>query len=148
MIGLPDFLSSLLGHRPEALQVAALCRRGRGKEAEVLLVSSLDTKRCIVPKGWPMRGRTLAEAALREAWEEAGVKGHVHAEPIGVFHYVKRRKNGLEQRCKVLCFVVDVEGLDDDYPEAKRRARQFVSPKAAAKRVQEPELKRLLRTLS
>ncbi|WP_444463751.1 NUDIX hydrolase [Rhodobacter capsulatus] len=148
MMGLPPFLRNLLGHRPEALQVAALCRRGTGKDTEVLLVSSLDTKRCIVPKGWPMRGRTLAEAALREAWEEAGVLGHVQADPVGAFHYDKRRKTGLVQRCKVLCFVVDVTGLDADFPERGRRDRHWLSPKAAAKCVKERELKALLRRLA
>lgn len=148
MIGLPPFLRHLLGHRPEALQVAALCRRRSGTETEVLLVSSLDTRRCIVPKGWPMRGKTLAEAALREAWEEAGVVGRVHADPVGAFHYDKRRKNGLVQRCKVLCFLVDVEGLDEDYPELGRRDRKWLSPKAAAKCVKEKDLKPLLRQLA
>jgi 8-oxo-dGTP pyrophosphatase MutT (NUDIX family) len=147
MIGLSAFLRSLLGHRPEALQVGALCCRGSGETAEVLLVSSLETRRIIVPKGWPMRGRTLADAALREAWEEAGVKGRVDPEPVGVFHYFKRRKSGLEQYCKVLCFRIEVESLAESFPEAGRRDMFWLAPKAAAKRVREKELKALLQGL-
>ncbi|PTV95122.1 8-oxo-dGTP pyrophosphatase MutT (NUDIX family) [Rhodobacter aestuarii] len=149
---MPHFLGTLMGKKPDALQVAALCLRRPDaettKDVEVLLVSSLDTGRWIVPKGWPMRGKTLAEAALREAWEEAGVKGTVKHEPVGNYVYTKVRKTGLDQRCQVLCFIVDVEELEDKYPEAGRRKRKWVTPKAAAKRVQEKDLKLLLRTLS
>ncbi|MBZ4023691.1 hypothetical protein CKO11_14655 [Rhodobacter sp. TJ_12] len=150
MMDMPHFLGTLIGKKPDALQVAALCRRTNPKDekTEVLLVSSLDTGRWIVPKGWPMRGKTLAEAALREAWEEAGVKGTVKPDPVGSYVYTKRRKTGLDQRCKVLCFLVEVETLEDKFPEAGRRKRHWVTPKAAAKRVQEKDLKLLLRTLS
>lgn len=148
MIDMPHFLGTLMGKRPEALQVAALCRRDGEEGLEVLLVTSLDTGRWIVPKGWPMRGKTLAEAALREAWEEAGVTGTVHPEAVGNYVYTKRRKTGLDQRCEVLCFLVDVDTLAEKYPEAGRRKRLWVRPKAAAKRVQEKDLKLLLRTLS
>ncbi|SOC13836.1 NUDIX hydrolase [Rhodobacter maris] len=148
MIDMPHFLGTLMGKRPDALQVAALCRRDGEEGLEVLLVTSLDTGRWIVPKGWPMRGKTLAEAALREAWEEAGVTGTVHPEAFGNYVYTKRRKTGLDQRCEVLCFLVDVETVEDKYPEAGRRKRFWARPKAAAKRVQEKDLKLLLRTLS
>ncbi|MFD2175574.1 NUDIX hydrolase [Rhodobacter lacus] len=148
MMDMPHFLGTLMGKRPDALQVAALCRRKIEDELEVLLVTSLDTGRWIVPKGWPMRGKTLAEAALREAWEEAGITGTVHAEAVGNYVYTKHRKTGLDQRCEVLCFLVDVETMEDKFPEAGRRKRVWVSPKTAAKRVQEKDLKLLLRTLS
>ena len=143
----PTFLRNLFPHRPEALQVGALCLRETGDMIEILLVSSLDSGRMIVPKGWPMRGRTLAEAALREAWEEAGVKGTVSPEPLGSYSYAKRLKSGLEQPCTVTCFRISVDSLADDYPEAGRRKRVWLTPKAAAKQVREPELKTLLRSL-
>lgn len=148
MIGFPSFLRGLLGQRPDALQVAALCRRRAAGETQILLVSSLDTGRWIVPKGWPMRGRTLAEAALREAWEEAGVRGQVTPAPVGTFHYIKRLKSGLDRRCEVLCFFVDVEALDDDFPEAGRRERHWIVPRKAADLVREKELKALLLSLT
>ena len=144
---LPTFLRGLFPQRPEALQVGALCLRKTDGKTEILLVSSLDTGRMIVPKGWPMRGRTLAEAALREAWEEAGVKGTVNPEPLGSYSYAKRLKSGLQQPCTVTCFTIAVDSLADDYPEAGRRKRVWLTPKAAAKRVQEKDLKALLRRL-
>ncbi|HLL59899.1 MAG TPA: NUDIX domain-containing protein, partial [Allosphingosinicella sp.] len=56
------------------LQVAALpYRRGADGSVEVLLVTTRGTGRWMVPKGWPMRGKSHAEAAAQEAFEEAGV---------------------------------------------------------------------------
>lgn len=137
-------LDVVLGRRPPQLQVAALCLRGKPARREVLLVSSLGSGRWIIPKGWPMRGRTLAEAALREAWEEAGVEGEVGAQAFGTFSYLKHR-HGLPRRCTVQVFVVRVSGLVDDYPEAGRRARRWMRPLDAAGMVEEAELKALLR---
>jgi 8-oxo-dGTP pyrophosphatase MutT (NUDIX family) len=58
-------------------QFAALCYRVVKKKVKVLVISSRGTGRWIVPKGWPMDGKTPADAALQEAWEEAGVIGKV-----------------------------------------------------------------------
>ena len=78
--------------RPEFVQTAALCLRDSRKGPEVLLVSSLTSKRWILPKGWPMEGRTLAQAALQEAWEEAGVTGVVETAPMGHFSLIRYEK--------------------------------------------------------
>lgn len=133
--------------RPEFVQAAALCMREGKTGPEVLLISSLSTKRWILPKGWPMDGKTLAEAALTEAWEEAGVQGTVTAEAIGDYRYRKEVKGGIPVTCRCEVFRIDVTGLDDDYPEKNRRRRAWVSLKESAKRVDEGELKALLRSL-
>ena len=57
--------------RETRAQFAALCYRRRKTGVEVLLVTSRDTKRWIIPKGWPMNGLTPANAAAQEAGEEA-----------------------------------------------------------------------------
>ncbi|MBW6505915.1 MAG: NUDIX hydrolase [Rhodobacteraceae bacterium] len=142
--GLRGWLARFFSRSQPALQVGALCLRGRPERREVLLVSSLGTGRWIIPKGWPMRGRTLAEAALREAWEEAGVQGEVGALPFGAFGYAKQRDGAAPTPCRVQVFIVRVRGLADDYPEAGRRARRWVRPIEAAAMVDEPELKALL----
>ena len=133
--------------RPEFVQAAALCLRKGVSGTEVLLVSSLNTKRWIVPKGWPMEGRSLAEAAAQEAWEEAGVRGTLYPKAEGDFAYRKMVKDGIPVSCRCQAYRIDVEELADDWPEQGRRKRQWFSPKAAAKRVEEPELKALLRKL-
>ncbi|MEX0281919.1 MAG: NUDIX hydrolase [Arenibacterium sp.] len=81
--------------RPKRLQVAALCHRGEGGKREYLLITSRDTRRWIIPKGWPVRGLDSHEAALKEAWEEAGVKtGNANRRPEGSYTYQKRQETG------------------------------------------------------
>ena len=139
-----DYVAPLL-HRPAHLQVAALCLRKRGKRREVLLIGTRRSGRWIVPRGWPMPDRSLAEAALREAWEEAGVTGKVDREPLGRFHYRKVGDGGL--RCRVEVFRVRVKALANDFPEAGERKRRWVSTKRAAPMVHEHELRALLRDI-
>ena len=133
--------------RPAHIQAAALCMRQKGNRREVLLVTSRGTGRWILPKGWPMKGKTLAQAAAQEAWEEAGVRGHVAPDPVGSYSARKVLDSGLGLRCTVHVFAVDVDKLDDDFPESRQRRRKWVSLSRASKMVQEPELKALLLAL-
>lgn len=133
--------------RPDFVQTGALCLRTGFRAPEVLLVSSLSTKRWIVPKGWPMEGRTLAEAALQEAWEEAGVIGTVEDAAIGAFSYRKQVKGGIPVTCRCDVFRVSVERLTDDFPEAGKRQRAWMTLADAADAVEEPELQAILRGL-
>ncbi|SFC79907.1 NUDIX hydrolase [Tropicimonas isoalkanivorans] len=138
------FLRPML-QRPSGLQVAALCRREGASGPEVLLVSSRGTGRWIIPKGWPIRGLGSAEAALQEAWEEAGVRrGDADTEPCGTYTYHKRLAGGLAIPVETLVFPVRVKEMSDSYPEVRQRKRVWVSPKSAAEMVGEPELKQIL----
>lgn len=140
------FLAPLLS-RPDLLQVAALCTREAGKKTEILLVTSRGAGRWILPKGWPMPDRSLAEAAAQEAWEEAGVCGSVDPASIGSYSARKRSDGGVEMACRVHVFRLHVASLSDTYPEAGQRRRRWVSPAQAAELVQEPQLRRLLEGL-
>ncbi len=146
---LPSTLGTFLGplfRRPKHLQMAALCHRGHGAAKEYLLVTSRDTGRWIIPKGWPIRGLSANETALREAWEEAGVaEGEASDEPIGIYTYDKRRDNGFSVPVETLVYSVSVQDVADDYPEVDQRDRTWVNASEAAKMVQEPELKAILR---
>jgi 8-oxo-dGTP pyrophosphatase MutT (NUDIX family) len=141
-------MSQPVADRDAVLQAAALCLRpGAGGPAggtEVLLVTSLGTGRWVLPKGWPMKGRTLAGAALREAWEEAGVRGTVIEPPVGRYGYEKIRKGRLPLRCQVSVFRVQVDALADTWPEHARRRRVWMPVAEAAQVVAEPDLKSLL----
>lgn len=130
--------------RPDFLQVAALCLRNGATGPEVLMVSSLTTKHWILPKGWPMEGRTLAEAALQEAWEEAGVAGIVEPVAVGHFTYRKLVKRGIPVTCRCEVFRVSVDSLADRYPEQAKRQRRWMPVAEAATSVDEPELQALL----
>ena len=130
--------------RPKQLQMAALCHRGDGARREYLLVTSRDTARWIIPKGWPIRGLTASETALREAWEEAGViKGKATNQPIGSYTYQKRRSRGLELPVETLVYSVAVKHLAEEFPEAHERDRKWVSATTAAELVNEAELKQI-----
>jgi 8-oxo-dGTP pyrophosphatase MutT (NUDIX family) len=140
-----SFLGPLL-QRPKRLQVAALCHRGEGDSKEYLLITSRDTGRWIIPKGWPIRGLKSNETALREAWEEAGVRNSTAAnDPVGTFTYQKRQSSGWEIPVKTLVYSVAVEDLSEDFPEAHERSRKWVAADDAAEMVNEVELKSIFR---
>jgi len=131
--------------RPKKMQVAALCYRDGPKGREVLVVTSRDTGRWIIPKGWPMRGKESSEAALQEAWEEAGVrKGKASRDAVGHYNYDKRKAAGWSEPVQAWVYPIEVTELADKFPESKERKRKWVSPKEAANLVHEPELKDLL----
>ena len=79
----------------ERLQVAALPWRDLNG-LEIMLVSSRETRRWIIPKGWPMAGRSNSVAAAIEAIEEAGLLGAISVEPIGFYTYAKRFSRKVE----------------------------------------------------
>lgn len=124
-------------------QLAALCWRMNRGRVEVLLITSRDTGRWVVPKGWPMVGRSGAEAAAREAWEEAGVEGAVGAEALGYFGYDKMLKTGALP-LMVAVYPLRVARLADRFPERKQRRRKWFTADKAARKVAEPELRALL----
>jgi len=72
-------------------QAGALCFRQveSGGEPEVLLISSRRTGDWGIPKGHMESGETASEGAVREAFEEAGVRGIVTRDPVGSFSYQK-----------------------------------------------------------
>lgn len=128
-------------------QVAALVYRRAKDGLQVLVITSRGTGRWIIPKGWPQVGRTFAETALREAYEEAGVRGEVAETPIGSYGYCKldlppERIN----QFTVAVFAVRFTGQEKNWPEREQRQCEWVSPVEAANRVEEPELKQILRT--
>ena len=133
---------------PAARQVAALCCRNGEKGIEILMVTSRDTGRWVLPKGWPVKGKNDPQSARVEAWEEAGVKtARTRPGVIGKYSYNKRLKRGASRPIRVKVYRMDVESLSDKFPEMQQRKRAWFSPKAAANHVAEPELRKLLRRL-
>jgi len=136
----------LLFRNPARAQVAAACWRKRGKGKEILLITSRDTKRWILPKGWPIEGLSGAGSAQQEAWEEAGVKpARTTKDPIGSYSYEKGLKGNKTVTCITQVYDIKVASLADKYPEKHQRDRAWVSPKVAANMVDEPDLKALLK---
>jgi 8-oxo-dGTP pyrophosphatase MutT (NUDIX family) len=131
--------------RPPSFQVAALCYRHTDSGLEILLITSLDTGRWILPKGWPVTGLDSEGTALWEAWEEAGVKPVEETrEFIGHYRYNKAVGGGVPIPTDVKVFSVEVAELADEYPEADQRQRRWMKREEASRFVDEPDLKVLL----
>ncbi|MCC7321576.1 MAG: NUDIX hydrolase [Rubellimicrobium sp.] len=129
-----------------ATQHAALCYRRIGGDCEILLVTSRDTGRWVLPKGWPKKGEDGGASALREAGEEAGVTGRILPGPAGHYFYDKTMPSGPPLPCAVSLHVIEVAHLAYDFPEKAVRRRMWFSPFAAAAAVDEPGLKTILAT--
>lgn len=132
----------------EREQFAAICWRMHRKKIEVLLITSRDTGRWVIPKGWPMNDRSPSQAAATEAWEEAGVSGEIATQDLGLFNYEKLLRPQHSVLCSVRVFALRVTGLADKYPERKERRRKWFAAEKAAKKVAEPELRHLLQSLN
>lgn len=126
---------------PVAEQVGALCYRFDGTDLQFLLVTS-SQGRWILPKGWPIDGLTSAEVAAAEAWEEAGVRlGITSARPLVTFQSLKRSKRRGTFMTRVAVHTIAVTELADNFPEATKRQRRWVSPQDAARLVCEDGLR-------
>ncbi len=130
--------------RPARRQVGALCWRRKGGQVEVLLVTSRETGRWVIPKGNRMQGLSDPDAAAQEAWEEAGVRGKLRPLRLGSFHYVKLLARGSARQMAVDVYALKVKDVLKDWPERKERTRQWFRPEEAAGLVDEPELRALL----
>ena len=130
---------------PTERQIAALPLRWDKKgQVQVLMVTSRDTGRWVMPKGWEMDGKKPWRAAKIEALEEAGARGYIGSEEIGIYHYDKILADGTTTHCEVRVYPMIVEKLKRRWKERKQRKRKWFTPSAAARRVHEPELSDLL----
>ncbi|MBY5346049.1 NUDIX hydrolase [Rhizobium leguminosarum] len=139
--------SAVVEHRP-IRQVGALCFRKVGDEVEVLLITTRRTGRWFIPKGWPMAGLNDFEAAEREAWEEAGVRGKVKKKVYGCVGCEKTVQNLFTVAAVVDVYLLEVRQTRSKYPERRERDRRWFDLRQAAEMVTEPELRSLLYKLS
>ena len=140
-----------VGDTPSGVpQVGALCWRRHGKGIQVLLITSRDTGRWVIPKGGIVVGKSAGGSARLEAWEEAGVEGHLSAPAaLGSFDYDKMLRNRSEAlRCEVQVFQLRVDRLLAKFPEKDQRRRKWFKPAKAAAQVMEPALRALLEALA
>ena len=119
-------------------------RIGRKKRIEVLLVTGRRSGRWTIPKGWPMSGKTLAESAAVEAFEEAGIKGKVDPEPLGSFGHAKQVLPLGTVDVRILVHPMNVERELSKWPEIGQRRRKWFSLEEAAEKVDSDELRALI----
>jgi 8-oxo-dGTP pyrophosphatase MutT (NUDIX family) len=112
---------------PEPRQAAVIAVRRRGARSEVCLIRRRGSSSWGIPKGTIERGETAGEAALKEAWEEAGLKGTLAGDSIGIYEYDK-----LGATLGVAVFVMDVSSEATAWPEVAIRRRRWVALTEAA----------------
>lgn len=83
-----------------------------------------------------MPKRSPAEAAAREAFEEAGVEGDIHPDCLGIYRHAK--SGGVD--CAVAVYPLRVRRTHSRFPEKCQRKRKWMSPKRAAAAVDNAEL--------
>ncbi len=125
-------------------QVGALVWRFEKSILQVLLVSSRDTGRYVIPKGWTEKKLTDPEAAANEAFEEAGIRGIISDTPIGKFEYSKIMGPGFALQCVITVYPMEAIEILKAWPEMNERTRFWMPISNAAESVDEPELKVLI----
>src|SRR5262249_44848594 len=128
--------------RPRAvpnLQYAALPWRFTDK-LEILLITSRESRRWIIPKGWPIEGMSPGASPAREAFGEGGLIGQISFDLIGSYHYFKRLKTGVTVPCKVDVYPLEVMRQRRDWPEKHQRTLRWCTPTEAATAVSESDL--------
>jgi 8-oxo-dGTP pyrophosphatase MutT (NUDIX family) len=118
-------------------------RSKKAQKAEVLLVTGRRSGRWSIPKGWPIDGKSLAESAAQEAFEEAGIKGKVSPEPIGTFRRVKKNFLGSVE-VDIHVHAMAVKRELDKWPERRERTRKWFHFEEAAELVESEELRVLI----
>ena len=124
-------------------QFAALCWRIKNDNVQVCLITSRTSKRWIIPKGWPMHKQTPAQAAATEAYEEAGLKGEVVDLCLGVYSYTKPAKVA-NAPIITLVYPLQVTHVHSKWPEGHERRRKWFPQKKAAKKLDEPALRKIV----
>ena len=104
----------------EPQQAAAVPFRRRGGEVEICLITTVNTGRWTIPKGFIDSGDTAAETALREAREEAGIHGRVVGGPVGYYDIIKAGA-----RYTVAVYLMEVGRVDDEWEEQDTRQRRW-----------------------
>ena len=117
----------------------------KGGRVRIALLTSRETGRWIIPKGWPIVGRKPVQAAVREVYEEAGLIGVVsRGGPVGHYRYRKRLATGKVVTCDVEVFLLQVRREFTDWPERNERVRAWFSLEVAATLVTERDLAKLI----
>ncbi len=130
------------------IQYAALPIKLVEQRPQVLMVTSRETRRWILPRGRPEKNIKAAEVAAQEAFEEAGVVGQISTKTIGGFDSTKRLRTGVEAPTRVRVYLLMVEQELDDWPERSQRDRQWLPLDQAIDLASEPGLADFLRSFA
>jgi len=114
------------------LQVAAVCYRRDGQSIEFLLVNTNGGGKWTFPKGDPEPAMSHSRAAEREAWEEAGVRGHIEPRHFHLYLHSKGvfwKPPGVREFV-IKAFLMEVDMIDDGSHEPERNPTWFTPDEA------------------
>jgi 8-oxo-dGTP pyrophosphatase MutT (NUDIX family) len=141
-----ETLQTSLNNESDREQIAALPYRFEKNRMQILLVTSRGTGRWVLPKGWiEPSDPDPAEAAAREALEEAGAIGTIQKAGIGFYHYSKLLDGGPSILCSVRVYPLLVKRQLKTFKEAGQRIMEWFGVEEAADAVKEPELAAMIR---
>lgn len=130
-------------------QIAVLpWRQDKDGKLSVLLITSRTNRKWMLPKGWPMEGKSEPQAAAIEALEEAGVEGTVSPLPIGSYHFIKLFEDGSTKPSQAVIYALEVTKQRRTWKEKGQRDKKWFKPYKAAQAVFEPDLGRFLNGLA
>ncbi len=129
-------------------QAGVIAYRIMDGKVQVLLMTSRDTGRWIIPKG-NINGRsTPSKAAEKEAYEEAGVRGTIASSiPLGIYTYLKKLELGETRPATVEVYLLRIKERLKKWPEKGERKLSWVTTEEAVGLVEEPGVVPLLRRL-
>jgi 8-oxo-dGTP pyrophosphatase MutT (NUDIX family) len=125
---------------PNVIRQAGVIAIGGEK---ICVISSRGGKRWVVPKGCLEPGKSAAEIAVQEAWEEAGLVGVLAPDPIGSYFY---EKAGF--LCHVTVFLMTVTDSAERWPERELRERCWLNAAQALQRIEDAGLRELIREVT
>jgi 8-oxo-dGTP pyrophosphatase MutT (NUDIX family) len=123
------------------------CRVVGAGRVQVMLLTSRETGRWIIPKGWPMKGKTPRQVAAQEAFEEAGLVGNIAGgRRLGSFHYEKTVQDR-SFLCEVKVYLFWADQQLTDWPEKDQRQTQWFDLREADNLVSEGGLAEIMRRM-
>jgi len=133
----------------KARQIAALpWRLAADGGLEILLVTSRTSKHWLLPKGWPIPGKSGLESALQEAFEEAGIQAKGPDSPLGRYAFVKVLHDETELACTMSVYAVGQVAELPEWPEKEQRERMWFTQAEAASIAFDLNLSRFLATIA
>ena len=128
-------------NEPQHRQAAAIPYRHRRDQPEFCLITAIGSGNWIFPKGIVDPGETIEQAALKEAFEEAGLHGHIVGQPLGSYELAKFGK-----KFQVTVLLMEVTECDQQWSEQHLRQRRWVSEEEAQRMLKQAHLHELLKS--
>lgn len=124
---------------PLYLQSGVLPYRKKGDNLEILIITNKKRDKWSIPKGLVDSQYSSSDSALKEAYEEAGIKGLIRKPSIG--KYSMHKWGG---KCRIKVFAMEVTEVLDKWPEDMLRLREWHTVQEASEMVRNKKLRNII----